>query len=156
MHQAFVEGLVQRNLNDEPIPFALVAHDGGTFLGTASVIASDLDARSQYTPWVAAFWVDPEHRSNGIGAALVRAGTDKAHALGFRSRLSLRVASQARFLRAARLASGRSRSNRVRARRIPVPVAGIARSASPPKPPSPDAATQVTNGAPKLPLPATD
>ncbi|WP_407068159.1 GNAT family N-acetyltransferase [Methylobacterium crusticola] len=80
---AFIEGLVQQNLSDAPIPFALVAHDGGTFLGTASVIASDLDVRLQYTPWVAAVWVDPKHRSNGVGAALVRAGAEKAHALGF-------------------------------------------------------------------------
>ena len=80
---AFVEGLVQRNLSDELIPFALVAHDGDTFLGTASVIASDLDERPQYTPWIAAVWVEPEHRSNGIGATLVRAGAEKAHALGF-------------------------------------------------------------------------
>ncbi len=79
---AFIEGLVQQNLNDEPIPVALVAHDAGTFLGTASVIACDLDIRPQYTPWVAAVWVDPGHRSNGIGAALVRAGAEIAHRLG--------------------------------------------------------------------------
>lgn len=80
---SFIEKLVQQNLNDEGIPLALVAHDGGTFLGTASVIVSDLDERPHYTPWVAAVWVEPEHRSNGIGAALVRAGGDAAHALGF-------------------------------------------------------------------------
>lgn len=48
---AFVENLVQQHLNVEPVPLALVAHDGGTFLGTASVIASELDERPQYTPW---------------------------------------------------------------------------------------------------------
>jgi predicted N-acetyltransferase YhbS len=47
------------------------------------VIASDLDARPQYTPWIAAVWVDPAHRSQGIGAALVRAGAARAHGLGF-------------------------------------------------------------------------
>ncbi|MGE8131790.1 GNAT family N-acetyltransferase [Methylobacterium sp. NPDC080182] len=80
---SFIEKLVQKNLNDELIPLALVAHVGGTFLGTASLIVSDLDERSQYTPWVAAVWVEPEHRSKGIGAALVHAGAEKAHALGF-------------------------------------------------------------------------
>jgi GNAT superfamily N-acetyltransferase len=79
---SFVDELVQRNLNDEPIPLALVAHDGSTFLGTASVIESDLDERPDYTPWVAAVWVEPEYRLNGIGAALVRAGAEKAHTLG--------------------------------------------------------------------------
>lgn len=80
---AFVEKLVQQRLDCKPIPIALVAHDRGTFLGTASVLASDLDERPQYTPWVADVWVEPEHRSNGIGAALVRAAADKAHTLGF-------------------------------------------------------------------------
>lgn len=82
---AFIEGLVRQNLNDEPIPFALVAHDEGAFLGTASVIASDLDAHPQYTPWVAAVWVDPAHRTNGVGTALVRAGAEMAQELGFDS-----------------------------------------------------------------------
>jgi predicted N-acetyltransferase YhbS len=80
---AFIEGLVQQNLNAEPIPLAVVAHDGETFLGTASVIRSDLDVRPQYTPWVAAVWVDPMHRSKGVSAALVQVGAEKARALGF-------------------------------------------------------------------------
>ena len=79
---AVVEDLVRLNRNDDPIPFALVAHDEGRFLGTASVIASDLAARPQYTPWVAALWVDPAHRSNGVGAALVQAAADLAQGLG--------------------------------------------------------------------------
>ena len=80
---AFIEDLVRQNLNDEPIPFALVAHDEGEFFGTASVIVSDLSARPQYMPWVAAVWVEPAHRSNGVGAALVREAAEKAQELGF-------------------------------------------------------------------------
>lgn len=38
----YISGRLRENLSDTPIPFALVAHDGETFLGTASVIASDL------------------------------------------------------------------------------------------------------------------
>ena len=78
-----IEGLVRQNFDNEPILFALVAHYQGTFLGTASVIASDLDSRPQYTPWIAAVWVDPTYRSNGVGAALVRTGAEKAQDLGF-------------------------------------------------------------------------
>jgi predicted N-acetyltransferase YhbS len=81
--RSVIERLMQQNLNAEPIPLALVAHDRGTFLGTVSVIAYDLEERPQYTPWVAAVWVEPQHRAKGIGAALVRAAADKAHALGF-------------------------------------------------------------------------
>jgi GNAT superfamily N-acetyltransferase len=71
------------NLNADPIPFALVAHDGGTFLGSASVIASDLAERPQWTPWVAAVWVEPEARRRGVGGALVNHATRDCFALGF-------------------------------------------------------------------------
>jgi N-acetylglutamate synthase-like GNAT family acetyltransferase len=74
--------LRNENLNANPIPFALIAHEGGTFLGTASVIASDLAERPQLTPWVAAVWVEPQARRHGIGGALVDRATRDCFALG--------------------------------------------------------------------------
>lgn len=71
---------LRENLTATPIPFALVAHDGDTFLGTASVIASDLE-RPLLTPWVAAVWVDEDARKRGVGAALV----DRATGIASRS-----------------------------------------------------------------------
>ncbi|WP_425523301.1 GNAT family N-acetyltransferase [Microvirga terrestris] len=68
---SLLTGLVQENLGPGPIPTALVAHEGDRFVGTVSIIASDEDTRPQYTPWVAALWVEPEDRRRGIGAALV-------------------------------------------------------------------------------------
>src|SRR5258708_17317180 len=47
----YISGRLRENMNATPIPFALVAHDGKSFLGTASVIASDLPERPQLTPW---------------------------------------------------------------------------------------------------------
>ena len=70
------------NMNAEPIPLALVAHDRGKFLGTASVIASDLEERPQFSPWVAAVWVEPQARRLGIGAALVDRAAEACFALG--------------------------------------------------------------------------
>jgi GNAT superfamily N-acetyltransferase len=78
---SLLTGLVQESFGIGPIPTALVAHEGDTFIGTASVIACDEDTRPQYTPWVAALWVEPEHRRQGIGAALV----DKAAELAFQA-----------------------------------------------------------------------
>jgi GNAT superfamily N-acetyltransferase len=78
-----ISGRLRENLNAEPIPIALVAHDGAAFLGTSSVIASDLEERPDYTPWVAAVWVEPQVRSQGIGAALVERGAHDCFALGF-------------------------------------------------------------------------
>jgi N-acetylglutamate synthase-like GNAT family acetyltransferase len=73
----YISGRLRENMSDTPIPFALVAHDAEAFLGTASVIASDLVERAQLTPWVAAVWVEPQVRGHGLGAALVgRAAQD--------------------------------------------------------------------------------
>jgi len=56
-----------------------VAHEGDRFIGTVSIIARDEETRPQYTPWVAALWVEPEYRRQGIGAALA----DRAAAFAF-------------------------------------------------------------------------
>jgi GNAT superfamily N-acetyltransferase len=79
---ATIRGRLAENMLDTPIPLALVAHDGRTFLGTASVIASDLDERPELTPWVAAVWVEERARGQGIGAALVEAAARASFASG--------------------------------------------------------------------------
>jgi len=78
----YITGRLQENMNAEDIPFALVAHQDTTFLGTVSVIASDLEDLPQYTPWVAAVWVERKHRKRRIGRALVARALNDAFALG--------------------------------------------------------------------------
>jgi GNAT superfamily N-acetyltransferase len=78
-----ITGLLRENVTDMPIPLALVAHDGEEFLGTASVIASDLKERPQWTPWIAAVWVEPQARRRGVGSALVNRATQDCFGLGF-------------------------------------------------------------------------
>lgn len=78
----YITGRLNENLNAEPLPIALVAHNGAEFLGTASVIASDLEERPQLTPWVAAVWVEPQARSGGVGGALVERAACDCFALG--------------------------------------------------------------------------
>lgn len=81
---SYIMGRIEtENLAEGAIPFALVAHEGDTFAGTASVIVDDLDERPQYTPWVAAVWVDPQFRSRGIGGDLVNRAAEGAFAAGF-------------------------------------------------------------------------
>jgi GNAT superfamily N-acetyltransferase len=77
----YISGRLRENMNDTPIPLALVAHDGDAFLGTASVIASDLAERPQLSPWVAAIWVEQKARGHGIGAALVNRAAQDCFAL---------------------------------------------------------------------------
>ncbi len=80
---SYIRERLTENMTAERLPLALVAHDAGRFLGTASVIASDLEDLPQFTPWVAAVWVEPEHRKRQIGRALVGSAASAAFALGF-------------------------------------------------------------------------
>jgi GNAT superfamily N-acetyltransferase len=73
----YISGRLKENLAGSPMPRAFVAHFDGVFAGTASIIASDLDERPQYAPWVAAVWIEPQFRSRQIGRQLVE------HAVGY-------------------------------------------------------------------------
>jgi predicted N-acetyltransferase YhbS len=75
---AYIAERLKENLAGHAIPRAFVAHDGETFAGTASVIASDLDERPQYAPWVAAVWVEPQFRSRKIGRLMIQHAADHA------------------------------------------------------------------------------
>ena len=67
------------------IPTTFVAIEGGTVLGSASLIAHDMDMRMDLSPWLASVLVAPEHRRRGVGTALVNRVVDEARALGFRT-----------------------------------------------------------------------
>lgn len=78
---SYIRGRLNENLDASSIPFAVVAHDGPIFLGTASVIPRDLEDLPEYTPWVAAVWVDPEYRTRQVGRSLVARAVADAFAL---------------------------------------------------------------------------
>jgi N-acetylglutamate synthase-like GNAT family acetyltransferase len=78
----YIAGRLREHLDTNPVPFALVAHNGPTFKGSTLVIESDMDDRPQYTPWVAAVWVDVEYRKRGVGAALIEHAAQSAFAVG--------------------------------------------------------------------------
>ena len=64
------------------IPFCLVAHDEGNYVGSVLGLVSDLEDRPELSPWVGALWVEPDFRKQGVAAALVRAALDELFALG--------------------------------------------------------------------------
>ena len=78
----YIIGRLRENMVAGAIPCAFVAHSGSSFAGTASVIASDLDERPHYTPWIAAVWTEPAFRSRGVGRQLVDHATAYAFGLG--------------------------------------------------------------------------
>ena len=78
----YIVGRLRENMVAGPMPRAFVANIDGAFAGTASIIASDLDERPQYTPWIAAVWIEPAFRSRGLGRRLVDHAADYAFGLG--------------------------------------------------------------------------
>ncbi|GAB4070413.1 GNAT family N-acetyltransferase [Ancylobacter sonchi] len=77
-----VRARLEESLGVAPVPTTLVALRGTQLLGTASLIASDMEQRPALSPWVAALWVEPAHRRAGIGAALTEAASRLAFRLG--------------------------------------------------------------------------
>jgi GNAT superfamily N-acetyltransferase len=78
----YISNLVKECLDSKSIPIALVAHIGATFVGTVSVIVSDMPERPSYTPWIAALWVDPEYRQRSVGETLIEAAFKSTLDLG--------------------------------------------------------------------------
>ena len=65
------------------IPTVFIATVEGTLLGSAMLVAHDMDTRMQWTPWLAGVVVAPEHRRRSIGASLAEHAAAEASALGF-------------------------------------------------------------------------
>jgi predicted N-acetyltransferase YhbS len=72
-----------RAFRTDAIPLGVVAHRDEEFVGSAILIDSDVEERPQYTPWLAALWVEPAERMRGMGEALSQRIVDEAVALGF-------------------------------------------------------------------------
>jgi predicted N-acetyltransferase YhbS len=70
-------------IEGDDIPLALVANEHERYLGSVLLIENDLDDRPQYSPWIAALWVEPEVRRNGIAAKLIEAARNKARRRGY-------------------------------------------------------------------------
>ena len=67
------------------IPSVVVALKDGRLLGSAMLLAQDMDSYPQLTPWLAGVFVKPEYRHRGIGSALVKRIEDEARSLSVSS-----------------------------------------------------------------------
>ena len=56
----------------DKVPYTVVALVGGIPVGSCSVIQNDCVHRPQYSPWVAAVFVQPEMRHRGIASAMLQ------------------------------------------------------------------------------------
>ena len=66
-------GIFSGHLNRDGIPLTLIAFWDGQPAGTASIYVHDLDTRPDLSPWLAAVYVAPPYRKQGIGSELVKA-----------------------------------------------------------------------------------
>jgi len=78
-----INGLVQASIVSLQVPFAHVAVDGNTFVGTASLIECDLSDRANLMPWIAALWIEPNYRLQGHARALLENITNTGFEMGF-------------------------------------------------------------------------
>lgn len=73
---------IEQMADSRSIPIALVAHVDDNYYGSVLLIDNDLDARPQFLPWIAALWVEPEMRRQGIAAKLIDTALERAASLG--------------------------------------------------------------------------
>jgi GNAT superfamily N-acetyltransferase len=64
------------------IPFCLLAHKDGNYIGSVLGLVSDLDDRAELSPWIGALWVEPEFRKQGAAAILVKSALVEIFGLG--------------------------------------------------------------------------
>ena len=70
-----LEGLEEKfrtYLNRGTIPLTLLAMENDRPLGIASLVIHDMKDHRELSPWLAAVYVLPEHRGQGIGSKLVK------------------------------------------------------------------------------------
>lgn len=67
------------------VPTTVIALSGNCLLGSASLIAHDMDTHPELSPWLASVYVAPEHRKRGIGRTLVQRIVAEAASLGLDS-----------------------------------------------------------------------
>jgi GNAT superfamily N-acetyltransferase len=81
------------------LPITYVASSSAGLLGSAMLIACDMDTRPEYSPWLAGVFVAPESRRRGVGQALVEHVMRQAAALGFVTLYLYTPSAQNFFLR---------------------------------------------------------
>jgi GNAT superfamily N-acetyltransferase len=64
--------LLRNHTEKDRVPFTVVALAAGQPVGSCCVIENDCKHRPQYAPWVAAVYVKPEWRGQGVASALLQ------------------------------------------------------------------------------------
>lgn len=84
------------HLQPDSIPATFVVWHNDRPIGSASIIANDMDVLPEWIPWLANVYVLPEYRRQGIGALAVERAAAEASHLGY-PRLYLYTLDQMHF-----------------------------------------------------------
>jgi N-acetylglutamate synthase-like GNAT family acetyltransferase len=76
---------LQQHMQKAQLPIALIAHQQGEVLGTASLRHHDLEGREDLSPWLGGVFVMHNHRGKGVASALCQAIKQKASSLSIES-----------------------------------------------------------------------
>ncbi len=75
---------MQSFLNDDLIPSTFIAIEKD-LLGSAAIVAHDMDTKKELSPWLASVFVSSENRSRGIGTQLVLFVMNQAREAGIKT-----------------------------------------------------------------------
>ncbi|MBO9587830.1 GNAT family N-acetyltransferase [Devosia sp.] len=78
-----VEAALSAVIASAAFPFTLIGVEDEKFAGTVTCIASDIAARPDLGPCVAALWVEPDRRGCNLGGRLVEMALQRLVAAGF-------------------------------------------------------------------------
>jgi len=70
------------NCGRNGVPSFFIAAEGTGLVGSASLIAQDMDNRPDLTPWLADVFVKPEYRGRGVATALIQRVEAEARSAG--------------------------------------------------------------------------
>ncbi|HEY4466820.1 MAG TPA: GNAT family N-acetyltransferase [Klebsiella sp.] len=68
--RAFFASIVEHSQTPEALPITFIAVEGETLLGTVGLWRCDLISRQDLSPWMAALYVAPEARGQGLAGKL--------------------------------------------------------------------------------------
>jgi GNAT superfamily N-acetyltransferase len=81
--ETYVEHYQSTVSDPSRLPLVLAAVDGHALLGVVTLIADDELPGATETPWLAACFVSPEHRGQGVGHLLVQECERLARSMGY-------------------------------------------------------------------------
>lgn len=73
--------LLQRHLNDDPLPSTFVAHENGRAIATVSLVYYQFSEQTLPSEWLTNLYVEPQYRQNGIASELLRCAIKHAQSI---------------------------------------------------------------------------